>query len=150
MVRKQFSKFLFSNMLSTSFCRIYCMTPCCAHPQSILYKDDVNITKLNNYAALLCSSKNSCILSFFRLPLFASCSVLAMQQPWSLIDYNVAITFMINNNNNSNSSKMCSTNNFIAGVFCPRLHLKGVLQSKKLISQNYTRRVVYLYTSYFG
>ena len=28
--------------------------------------------------------------------------------------------------------------------------LKGVLQSKKWISQNYTRRVVYLYTSYFG
>jgi len=27
---------------------------------------------------------------------------------------------------------------------------KGVLQSKKWISQNYTRRVVYLYTSYFG
>ena len=28
--------------------------------------------------------------------------------------------------------------------------VKGVLQSKKWISQNYTRRVVYLYTSYFG
>ena len=27
---------------------------------------------------------------------------------------------------------------------------KGVLRSKKWISQNYTRRVVYLYTSYFG
>ena len=28
--------------------------------------------------------------------------------------------------------------------------VKGVLRSKKWISQNYTRRVVYLYTSYFG
>jgi len=36
---KQFSNFLFLNMLSTSFWVIYCMTPCCATHRVVLYSN---------------------------------------------------------------------------------------------------------------